>query len=459
MAKNNNDLVKNIDEVREFMQYFYIYGFYTMEGLAEVTGKATRTFSEYRMYFENWMGEYYGYHTNNRRKSYFITFDSRNVRRNPLYTGWKMMSFTPNDILMHFLILDVLHDGREYSVQEVLDGCAERLGNEQLPEKEYSDGVVTNKLSDYAEMGVLNTRKEGRTRYYSMAPCADVKPLAALLAFFSEVADCGVVGSFLEDRLETPCEAFRMKHHYIAQTFDAGLMVTLLEAMHADQDVIVYHRGKRNKNGQEQEGTKRREVAYTQQTVTPLHIMRSAQDGRTYLLAVSRKTRAFESWRLDHIVDVKPARPAKGVREDRLSVAEMRQAWQQTRQNRWGASMQGCKKPKCISFTICVVRSDDLPRYQQDPTAACHREEHLVRRMYRECRTGRVEEVNNGNCLRFTAELYDLREILPWVRTFIGHITEFRCDDEAIPLRFEDDLYEMADLYEGEPAAQEEVQA
>lgn len=427
-ARGYHELLGHFRRVRAYMQHFYVYGFYTRD---EFSGGSARSYDNERRRVEGWMGEHYGFRMTRSGKANFIAFDSRSVRRNPLYRALKSKTFVANDIVLHFLILDVLKDGAECGVQEIIRRCGDRLDKAGAPFV-YEENTLRDKLGEYEEMGVLSSRKQGRDRLYRMQPCTDVAPLAAALAFFSETAPCGVVGSYLEDRLDIPCEAFRMKHHYIAQTFDAEVMLALLEAMHAGKDVVIHHMGRDGR-------------AESRQTVTPLHILRSVQDGRTYLLAVSCKNRAFVSHRLDRISAVKPVRREKSAEEAMEELQALRQAFAATRENRWGASVVGMagKKPQRVSFTIRV-----------SPWEA-----HARRRMYRECRGGRVEELEGG-LLRFTADLYDPAEILPWVRTFIGRITSFDCENEAVTRRFRADLAELADAYARQSGAAEgEVQA
>lgn len=423
-AKGYHELLGHFRRVRAYMQHFYIYGFYTRE---EFEGGSARSYDNERRRLEGWMGQYYGFRMTRGGKANFISFDSRSVRRNPLYRALKSKAFMPNDIMLHFLILDVLQDGEEHGVQEILRGCGERLDRAHAPYI-FEENTLRDKLAEYEALGVLISRRQGRDKYYRMQPCTDVTPLAAALAFFSEVTGCGVVGSYLEDRLQEPCEAFRMKHHYIVQTFDSELMCTLLEAMHASQDVLLIHMGKDGKQE-------------NQQTVLPLYILRSVQDGRTYLVAWGRRQRGFISCRLDRISAVKSVKRTRAEEESAAGeVTALRAAYDATRANRWGASLNG-KKLQHIEFSIRVRPW----------------EEHVKRRLYRERRGGCVEELGGG-VMRFSAELYDPSEILPWIRSFAGRITAFRCENEFVRNRFFDDLAEMGDIYGVTPEDGQEVQ-
>jgi len=76
-------------------------------------------------------------------------------------------------------------------------------------------------------------------------------------------------------------------------------------------------------------------------------------------------------------------------------------------------------------------------------------EGHIPRRLEREKRCGRVERLD-GHRWRFTADVYDALEMLPWIRTFTGRITELKCDDPRVTERFYEDLAAVAALYGGD---------
>ena len=423
-TKKYHELIRHFWRVRAYMQFFYIYGFYTRE---EIRCASPRTYDNEHKRLKGWMDDYYDFRTVEGNKVCFISFDSRSVRRNPLYRALKSKSFTEISIVLHFLILDILSDGEEHSTQEILRGCTERLDRAVRP-FDFEENTLREKLREYERMGVISSRKKGRDVLLRLAETPDLTPLAPMLAFFSEAAPCGVVGSFIEDRLEAPCESFRMKHHYIIHTFDSDLMTTLLEAMHDCQEIRLVHAKRGGKD----------DAAENAENVMPLYIFRSAQDGRTSLLAWSRDKRSFVSCRLDHVSSVKPVALPRCDKEEKARLQEAirqefalrRRQYDETRPNRWGVSLNG-RKPQHIEFTISV-----LPH-----------EEHIRRRMYRECRGGRVEELEDGSRMRFSAELYDTYEILPWIRTFLGRIVDLQCENPAVLARLQDDLEEMAMMY------------
>ena len=76
-------------------------------------------------------------------------------------------------------------------------------------------------------------------------------------------------------------------------------------------------------------------------------------------------------------------------------------------------------------------------------------EQYILRRLEREKRNGTVETIG-PNTARFTADVYDASELLPWLRTFIGRIEKLECSDETVVRRFYDDLAQAIALYGGE---------
>ena len=76
-------------------------------------------------------------------------------------------------------------------------------------------------------------------------------------------------------------------------------------------------------------------------------------------------------------------------------------------------------------------------------------EEYIVNRLEREKRCGSIEKIDNTH-YRYTAEVYDSNELLPWIRTFISRITRLKCSNRAVENRFREDVKEMYHMYQGD---------
>jgi hypothetical protein len=75
-------------------------------------------------------------------------------------------------------------------------------------------------------------------------------------------------------------------------------------------------------------------------------------------------------------------------------------------------------------------------------------EDYIPARLEREKRCGVVEALGEG-MYRFTADVYDAGEMLPWLRTFIGRIVSLECSNISVRQIFLSDLQAMENLYTG----------
>ncbi|WP_418933420.1 SulP family inorganic anion transporter, partial [Hominenteromicrobium sp.] len=81
-----------------------------------------------------------------------------------------------------------------------------------------------------AALGMIEIGRRGRLATYRRAPMRQTGTGDAL-DFFSEAAPCGVVGSYLLDRLPEHESPFVFKHHYMTAALDSEILCTLFLAM------------------------------------------------------------------------------------------------------------------------------------------------------------------------------------------------------------------------------------
>lgn len=403
-----SELIKNFDKIRDYMREFYVYGFKSRE---QYNKKSARSYDDERRRLESWLGDYMGYQHTAEGKNVFISIDSRISHHNPLYKAWRAQSFTDGDITLFFIIFDILHSGDvSLSNMEIID----RIDNDYLCKfddpKVFDSSTVRKKLNEYVTMGLLVSEKKGKTMYYRRAEDFRFDDMD-VLNFFSEVAPCGVIGSFLLDKNEEAKDRFAFKHHYINSTLDSDIMYALFSAMHDKQEIEIEKHDRQHENR-------------TKFSIVPLRIYISVQSGRQYLLAYARTTGRIFSFRLDHILSVKPI----GIAED---FDKLREDLDGMRKYMWGVSTQG-RSGRMESVEFAVHYNDG--------------EEYILQRLIRESRCGTVERIDEHNA-RFRAEVYDTNEMLTWIRTFICRITELNFSNKEIEKQFRDDLQEMYRMY------------
>lgn len=414
-----SELVKNFNRIRDYMREFYIYGFKSRE---EYTRKSARSYDDERRRIESWLGDYMGFRQNADGKNVFISIDSRATSHNPLYKAWKTKSFTDGDITLHFILMDIFASAQKaLSLTEITEQIDEYLSVFPEP-KTFDVSTVRKKLNEYISEGIVLGEKQGKSMYYSwtMEKCDLDRDI---LDFFSEIAPCGVIGSFLLDQVKEQDSHFSFKHHYITSAMDSEILCSVFMAIREKRSVIL-------------ETYNRHKERVSESHVVPLRVMVSAQSGRQYLIAYAPRFRRILSFRTDHIASVKIGEVSERFDQMRQKLDEMQKhMWGVSTQNRWGNRMEH------VEFTI---------RYGAG-------EKHIPKRLEREKRCGTVEHLDE-NTSKFTADVYDASELIPWIRTFICRITEIHISNEKLEEQFLEDIKAMYALYGLEDGENHDIQ-
>jgi len=403
-----SELIKKFDKIRAYMREFYVYGF---KSRMEYDLKSARSYDDERRRMESWLGDYMRFARTAEGKNVFLSVDSRSTRSNPFYKAWKAKSFTDGDITLHFILFDVLHSPE---VKLTLTALLEEIGRclrAAQSEMVFDESTVRKKLKEYASAGIIRMEKSGRSVLYSRAEDVQWTQLADAVEFFSEVAPCGVVGSFLQDKLRGHESLFAFKHHYITQAMDSGILALLLQAIREKRYITIENLGR---NMEDVRAIR----------LAPVKIYISAQSGRQYLLALNERAERINAYRLDYILKVELEEPCEGYETLQSTFREMEG-------HMWGVN---CR------WDIHRLDHMEFDVYAGDG------EDFIVSRLEREKRCGSVKQIA-AHTWRFTADVYDAAEMLPWIRTFISRITRLRCSNRAVEARFREDMEKMYRLY------------
>lgn len=406
-----SELIKNFEKIRAYMREFYVYGFKSRE---EYDRKSARSYDDERRRMESWLGDHMSFVRTAEGKAAFISIDSRVSYHNPFYKALKAKSFTDGDITLHFILFDILYSPKvTLSLPELLEALDNYLSEFEHP-MVFDESTVRKKLKEYIAQGIIVAEKAGRRLLYRRADDVTLPDITDVLNFYSEVAPCGVIGSFLLDKQEQNEERFRFKHHYITSAIDSSVLAMLFRAMRQKCAVTVT-----NFSRHANESRKNR--------VVPLRIFISVQSGRQHLLAYQPEFNTIKSFRIDYLSDVKIKEPSPRFDELRAKLDAMqRNMWGvTTKQNRYG---KDCTEQ--VSFTIKIAEN----------------EEYIVRRLEREKRIGQIEQLDEKT-YRFTATVYDTSEMIPWIRTFICRITELHFSNRALENQFKKDIQTMYRMY------------
>ncbi|MDR1731554.1 MAG: WYL domain-containing transcriptional regulator [Synergistaceae bacterium] len=414
-----SELIKNFDRIRDFLREFFVYGF---RNRGEYDAKSGRTYDDERRRMESWLGSYMSFRREASGKNVFISIDSRSIRRNPLYNAFKAKSFTANDLVLHFYILDILADGGRMSVREILEKIdGEYLSRVKTP-LEFDESTVRKKLKEYESLGLLCSEKSGKQVLYARSDRSSVdgtnefndRSWKEAAAFFSEADPLGVIGSTLLDRDKSPPDYFGFKHHYILHAMESEILYGLLDAIHrrfrVELKIFSPRRGEPSSH-----------------IVVPLKIYISAQNGRRYLLAYNARFKRHIFYRLDSVRTLVLKEPEPAFERYEKSAEAFRKTL-------WG---------------VAAPKRDSFDHVEMDVRVK-KGEQHIIGRLNREKRGGSVCVLNGDDgekLCRFSADVKDAAEMLPWLRTFIGRIADLRCSEDPVIKTFREDIRAMEKMY------------
>ena len=397
-----SELIKNFERIRDYMRQFYVYGFKSRN---DYDAKSARSYDNERRRIESWLGEYMQFRQDNDGKRVFLSVDSRSAAENPLYKAFKAKSFTNNDIAFHFYILDTLADGERCTVADLMKRFTDYFDSLDEPFV-LDESTVRKKLKEYTKLGLLKTQKYGRELLYSLPEKTDIQPLENAVAFFSEDSPLGVIGSFILDKFDEKPDIFRFKHHYILHALDSDILCDILIARQEKRNVEI---------GQN-------DMCFT---LYPVKIYISTQTGRHYLLGYDHRHKRLGFFRLDTIVSVK-------ILESEPDYEEYEALYSDFASKLWGVSNFGREKTEHVEMTIHIADNEG----------------YIIDRLNREKRNGKVEKIDD-NTYKYSADVFDSIEMLPWIRTFTGRIIELKSDNEQLVQRFYSDVDEMIKMYGG----------
>lgn len=412
-----SELVKSFEKIRELMREFYVYGFKRRD---EYDKKSSRSYDDERRRLESWLGDYMSFVRTPEGKNIFISIDSRVSRHNPFYKALKSKSFTDGDITLHFILFDILDSPKTVlSLPQILAELDTYLSGFKNPML-FDESTVRKKLKEYTLLGIITAEKSGRRLVYRRSDDVALPKMNDALSFYSEVAPCGVIGSFLLDKQSEKRDNFSFKHHYITSAMDSGVLAALFTAMQKKCIVTVTN-------------TSRRSSEAHKNRIIPLRIFISVQNGRQHLLAYQPDFNEIKSFRVDYLSDVKIEEPTPRFDELRSELDKMQSKM-------WGVTangkLYGKESLEHVEFTVKVAEG----------------EAHIIQRLMREKRIGTVLKTGD-NTYRFCAEVYDTNEMIPWIRTFICRITELNFSNKGAKEQFKRDIEKMYRIYGIEEAA------
>lgn len=423
-----HELIKSVAKSREYVRDFYVYGFKSREDFDK---KSARTYDNERRRIESWFASHMKSEYNGPVKNVSLSLNTNWLSSNPLYRIYEAKSFTDNDILLHFYLLDILLDSTARTADELTDEIINRF------EIDLEVQLVRKKANEYVTEGILVSEKRGRRMYYSLSqdcplseknslsqdyPLSEktILALKEAICFFQMEAPIGFVGYSLMKKWNLFNDLFLIKHGYFVHALEEEILFRLLTALNLHQQITLKIQSNRSRPVQ------RIQIVRG----IPLRIFVSTRTGRRFLCLFLPSKRRLSTVRLDQVKEV----TWNGEIADYNTYQEM---LERNLPQCFGVSFNGPKRRTRIKLTLNIIEPYEL---------------FVVDRLRTEGRGGTVTRVGD-NTYTYEICIFDGNEIMPWIRTFIGRILSFECDDEILQKRFQDDINQMMEMY-GIPATE-----
>lgn len=403
------ELIKSFPKTREYVRDFFVYGFKTRDDFKE---KSPRTYDNERRRIESWLSGFIKQDYTRKGKNISLAIDSNLLDYNPLYSVWKTKSFTDNDIMLHFYLLDYLSDEKGETAEEITDGILDTY------EVEFDSQMVRRKCNHYVEEGLLIKEKRGKELYYrknsDFRHVLEQYPiLEDALKFYQLTSPLGIVGNTILDNITRKNNAFRVKHSFFVHTLEDEILLPILDAMRQHRSVELLVKG--SKSGRE----------FTQNAV-PLQVFISTRTGRRFLCFYQETHKRFNCIRMDAIKTVQTGDIVENY-------ASYKESLLRNHKYLWGVSFQSCNNRHTDYLKLTLHINEKT-------------EDFILERLKREGKHGIITHIAK-NTFTFEIEVFDSNEMIPWIRTFTGRILDIECNNPRIRTLFFHDMDKLYEMY------------
>ena len=409
-----NELIKSFDKIRSYLQDFAIYGYKTRE---DFTHKSSRTYDNERRRIQSYLGHYVDEQTSAEGKRLSIHFDSLNISANPFFETYKTKSFTKNDIMLHFIILDLFNRHDLLCVNDVTsfitDDYLIHFDSDKTPDAR----TIRMKLDEYAELDILSIYKEGKVVYYKRVPnLFDTLPETAkhhlldAISYFQNAAPLGLLGHFILERENRQNNFFTFPDLHFTHVLDENIVLKLTEAIRARRQVFLCH------------------TTTARTKVLPLKIVDNVGQGRRYVMVYQYSVNRYKFYRIDKLFNIVLLEDIDVSYNMKLSIINA------LLQNSWGVALNDIRSGAPLETWSLLLYIDE------------EKEKHILDELMAYTPTAILQRTAK-NTFSYTFSLLEANEMTPWLRKLIGHILHVECTNEMIMNRFIRDVRSVYNYY------------
>lgn len=412
-----NELIKNFDKIRDYLRAFSVYGYKQRDDFAH---KSSRTYDNEKRRIQSYLDPYIHEQTSQKGKRISINFDYLSITANPLFEGFKTKSFTKNDMMLHFILLDILISFESLTLTEIYDHLTFDYLNAFENYKSIDQRTIRLKLQEYINAGLILENKEGKTAYYRLAP----NPLAHLssdtinrlytaLSFYQNVAPLGLLGHFILEKEHAHQPYFAFSNLHFSNTVDDLLVSELFRAINEQKLVRFIHQNN------------------VDTIALPLKLVDNVEQGRRYITAYNYSDNQYKFFRLDRLIEIKVLDEVDDFLPQKLKIIDT------LLDTTWGIALSMMDSPHQSEVWELILHIDEQT---ENDLLLYLKNAHSKTSLHRV----------GPNTFHYTLSILDGNEAVPWLRQFISRIISIDCNNQGALHRFIQDIKLMNSYYEEE---------
>ena len=356
----------------------------------------------------------------------WISYNKVRIAENPLYNLFKTRPMkTAFQYALHYALLDLLSDGSEYSLSQIMHSLSEDY--EITYDIEQKNKLFLRLKNYYMTNGLIEKTSDNlyRKSQYSIPFISGENKLTDLIpclndaiSFYSIYSPLGVIGSFIMDCYKINNNCFSFKHVFLSQSLDSQVIKRILFAINYKSPVKIIV---------EQESDTVKDV----ECFFPLKLLSSTISAKQYVYGFDYIKKELKTIRIDYvekILFVNSSSNSTLILPDEILINA-----DQVLLHTWGTVIKRWNYHVSITFVF-------KKKYQYN-------------QLVKEQRNGKLYLINRNSAI-FEADISDPKEMIPWLLSHISMVAKInvsggkrQSDNMKLRNRFEKHIKDLHMIY------------
>lgn len=386
-------LIRDYENIRKILRDIYIYGCFSRDDFIEKGISGRKYDNEQRRIHAYLPQHFIKKRRVNKKVLQYCSYKIEDSSNNYLADTYRNKSFTALDIMAYFFVQQILYKKGGLTLAELLQEIP-ILNNEVV----FTKDNLRIKLEELCEKGYLQTKKNKKTvRYYLKEDIwkefsnEELADIFVYLEFLKNTSPIEMPYYFLHQKLKlylfcergidtSEYEVFLFKHNHPFNSLDNDMLLSIFRAIEMKNvlKLEVYVRG-----------------GSIEPEILPIQIVHDSTYGRQYLISFSLEEQQNRVYRIDNIISIKVVRIFTKEEEEIVEQGKKyeKECW--------------CTSGFHETLSEIVIQFV----YKENE------ESYIYKRIVQEGHGGTIEKKGEGVII-YRNRFRDLREMIPWIRSF-----------------------------------------